>query len=133
MNDCIFCKIAQGQIPCKKIYEDDTLMAYLDINPDSNGHTLVIPKKHYKDIFDIPNDIHSKIYETSLKIMKQIEEKLNCDGFSLVQNNGSIQEVKHFHLHIKPYYKNQQLTSIVKDKSKLEDINVIYEKLKNID
>ena len=104
--DCIFCKIVNGDIPSMKIYEDDIVMAYLDISPDSDGHTLVIPKKHYQDIFDIPNDILNHIFDTAKKLMKDLEKKLNCDGFSLMQNNGLIQEVKHFHLHIKPCYKD---------------------------
>ena len=104
MKDCIFCKIISGEIPCMKIYEDDLVLAYLDIAPDSDGHTLIISKKHYKDIFDIPSETLLHIYDVSKVLMKKLEEKLGCDGFSLLQNNGSVQEVKHYHLHIKPYY-----------------------------
>lgn len=108
MNNCIFCKIINGEIPSYKIYEDETVMAFLDISPDSNGHTLIIPKKHYKDIDDIDNQVLSHILEIAKKIKLKLEKKLNIDGLTLIQNNGDIQEVKHFHLHLKPYYKNKQ-------------------------
>lgn len=104
MNDCLFCKIINKEIPCYKVFEDDEVLAFLDINPESNGHTLIIPKKHYKDLFDIDDSTLSHIMETSKQIMNTLKEKLNCDGFTLMQNNGEVQEVKHFHLHVKPYY-----------------------------
>lgn len=130
MKDCIFCKIISGDIPCMKVYEDDIVLAYLDINPDSDGHTLIIPKEHYKDINDIPDKTLLHIYKTSKKIMKILEEKLGCDGFSLLQNNGSIQEVKHYHLHVKPYYKNKKQNELIKHKELIKDPKEIYEIVK---
>lgn len=103
--DCIFCKIVNGEIPSKKIYEDDIVIAFLDINPDSLGHTLIIPKKHYLDLDDIDDETLMHIMHVAKKLKKKIEEKLACDGLTLIQNNGDIQEVKHFHLHLKPFYK----------------------------
>ena len=128
--DCIFGKIVEGKIPSLKIYEDDVILAFLDINPDSNGHTLIIPKKHYKDINDIDEKTLCHIYSKAKDIMKLLEEKLNADGFSLLQNNGSVQEVKHYHLHIKPYYSNKPSIKLVKDSSLIEDANEIYKKIK---
>ena len=130
MKDCIFCKIINGDIPCMKVYEDDVCLAYLDINPDSDGHTLIIPKKHYKDIYDIPNDTLSHIYNKSKKIMDMLKEKLGCDGFTLLQNNGSIQEVKHYHLHIKPYYNDKKSIELIKNKDLIKDPKDIYEIIK---
>ena len=130
MRDCIFCKIINGDIPCMKVYEDDVCLAYLDINPDSDGHTLIIPKKHYKDIYDIPNDTLSHIYDISKKIMDMLKEKLGCDGFTLLQNNGSIQEVKHYHLHIKPYYNDKKSIELIKNKDLIKDPKDIYEIIK---
>ncbi len=130
MKDCIFCKIVNGDIPCMKVYEDDICLAYLDINPDSDGHTLIIPKKHYKDIYDIPSDTLSHIYEVSKDIMKLLEEKLGCNGFSLLQNNGDIQEVKHYHLHIKPYYNEKKSMELIKHKELIKDPKEIYEMIK---
>lgn len=124
--DCIFCKIVDGNIPSMKVYEDDLVLAYLDINPDSDGHTLIIPKKHYKDINDIPSDLHAHIYNTSKMIMKKLEDKLGCTGFSLLQNNGSIQEVKHYHLHIKPYYDNKKSNELIKYPENIKDPKEIY-------
>lgn len=109
MNDCLFCKIIKGEIPCFKVYEDEVVLAFLDINPKSNGHTLIVPKKHFKDIYDIDASTLSHIMETAKKIMNLLSEKLNPDGFTLAQNNGEVQEVKHFHLHVMPYYKESTI------------------------
>ena len=118
--DCLFCKIINKEIPSYKIYEDDVVYAFLDINPDSVGHTLIIPKKHYLDLDDIDIDTLKHIMEIAKLLKKRIEKKLNCDGLTLIQNSGDVQEVKHFHLHLKPFYKNK------KDKT-LEEV---YELLK---
>ena len=118
--DCLFCKIINKEIPSYKIYEDEIVYAFLDINPDSVGHTLIVPKKHYLDLDDIDINTLKHIMEIAKLLKKRIEEKLNCDGLTLIQNNGEIQEVKHFHLHLKPFYINK------KDKT-LEEV---YELLK---
>lgn len=118
--DCIFCKIVNGDIPSYTIYEDDCVKCFLDINPESNGHTLIIPKKHYKDLFDISNDTLIHIIEVVKNLEKLYKEKLNIDGITLIQNNGDAQEVKHFHLHLKPYYNSNNLL----------DVKEIFEKLK---
>lgn len=110
--DCIFCKIVNGEIPCYKVYEDDVVMAYLDINPISVGHTLIIPKKHTLDLSSIDNETLIHIFECARKLRKRMENKLNIDGLTLIQNNGDVQEVKHFHMHLKPYYKNEINLSI---------------------
>ena len=128
--DCIFCKIIKGDIPCMKVYEDDLVLAFLDVNPDSDGHTLIIPKNHYKDINDIPNDLLAHIYNVSKDIMKTLEDKLNCEGFSLLQNNGIVQEVKHYHLHIKPYYNNKKSIEMIKYEKEIREPKEIYEILK---
>ena len=121
--DCIFCKIINGDIPSYTIYEDDIVKCFLDINPDSNGHTLIIPKKHIKDLNDMDNTTFSHILEIAKKIKKLLEDKLNIDGLTLIQNNGAVQEVKHFHLHLKPYYLNN------KAKINIEEVfNLLTEK-----
>lgn len=106
--NCLFCKIINKEIPSYKIYEDDIVYAFLDINPDSVGHTLIVPKKHYLDLDDIDIEILKHIMKIAKMLKKRIEEKLNCDGLTLIQNSGDIQEVKHFHLHLKPFYKNKK-------------------------
>ena len=100
----IFCKIIKGEIPSKKIYEDEIVLAIMDVNPRSNGHTLIIPKKHYQDLLDIDIETLNHIMKVAKEISNKLIEKLNCNGITLEQNNGISQEVKHFHLHIIPKY-----------------------------
>lgn len=121
--DCIFCKIINNEIPSYKLYEDESVLAFLDINPESNGHTLVIPKKHYVDVTDIDNETLSHIIDIARKLMDELTEKLGCSGFTLIQNNGVVEEVKHFHLHIKPAYTNEENLII-------ENVEDIYNRLK---
>lgn len=128
--DCIFCKIVNGEIPSYKIYEDDNVLAFLDINPDCDGHTLIIPKKHYTDLDDIDMDTLNCINSSAKKIKKILERKLGCVGITLLQNNGEIQEVKHYHLHIKPYYKNKKTIEITKHLEDIKSIDEIYNILK---
>lgn len=111
MENCIFCKIINGEIPCKKWYEDDKVIAFLDIEPESNGHTLLIPKNHVKDIYEMDDDAISHLMITSKKLAMVLQEKLNAKGIKFVQNNGVFQDVKHYHLHIIPS-KDGALTDI---------------------
>jgi len=105
--NCIFCKIIKGEIPSYTLYEDDIVKVFLDVNPNSEGHTLIIPKEHYTDIEDIPLEVLNHINKISKNIYKLLKNKLKPDGLSLVQNNGSAQEVKHYHLHLIPRYINK--------------------------
>ncbi len=127
--DCLFCKIIAGEIPSYKIYENEYVLAFLDIDPDSDGHTLIIPKKHFNDIKDIDEKYLNEIFKASKIIIKLLEDKLNCSGITLLQNNGDVQEVKHFHLHVKPYYKNIENIKVSIDKDVLKDTKEIYELL----
>ena len=121
MKECIFCKIINGEIPSKKIYEDNDLIVILDVNPLSNGHMLIIPKKHYTDFTELDNDTLLKINNIAKKMKDLIYEKLNADGIKLVNNYGIEQVVKHYHLHIIPCYENI---------NELTDIESIYKILK---
>ena len=116
----IFCKIISGDIPSKCLYQDDIVMVVMDVNPSTNGHSLIIPRKHYKDIYDIDNDTLLHIFDVARDISNKITKRLGCDGVSFCQNNGIAQEVKHFHLHIIPKYK---------DNVKLENVDDIYDKI----
>ena len=107
MDNCIFCKIIKGEIPSYKVYEDDTVMAFLDVNPYSPGHTLIVPKEHTLDIDSISREVLMHVFDTAKDISTLLTEKLGCEGFTLIQNNGFVQEVKHFHLHVIPKYKNK--------------------------
>lgn len=117
----VFCKIINKEIPSYTLYEDEKVLCFLDVNPESNGHSLIVPKVHYTDINDIDNETLMHIMGCARKIKKLLEEKLNIDGLTLIQNNGDVQEVKHYHLHVKPYYNN---------KTELKDVKEIYELLK---
>lgn len=107
--DCLFCKIINGDIPSYTIYENDYVKCFLDINPVSMGHTLIIPKKHFLDINDIDSEYILKVQEASKEVVKLLNKNLKPDGVKLVQNNGNLQEVKHYHLHVIPsYIKNKR-------------------------
>ena len=111
----IFCKIIAGEIPGKKVFEDDTVMVIMDVNPVSNGHCLVIPKVHYQDLYDIDIKNLNHILSITRDVSKILMEKLSCDGITLVQNNGSVQEVKHFHLHLIPKYEGKDKVDLSVD------------------
>ena len=102
--DCIFCKILNGEIPSKKIYEDDKVIAILDVNPVVDGHTLIIPKKHVEDYTKLDKDLLIHIYDVANKLTKDIMNKLNSKGMTFTVNYGDSQLVKHFHLHLLPDY-----------------------------
>ena len=121
MDNCVFCKIIKGEIPSYTIYEDDIVKVFLDINPSVIGHMLIIPKEHYTDIDDIDIDTLTHIMKTAKKMHSLLKEKLNIDGLCMAQNNGSIQEVKHYHLHIKPHYSESPSLTIEEVYKKLVD------------
>ena len=102
--DCIFCKIVNGEIPSKKIYEDDYVIAILDLNPAVDGHTLIIPKKHVVDMMDIDEETLMHVYDTAKKLTPILMNKLNKTAMSLRVNYGDSQEIKHFHMHLLPNY-----------------------------
>ena len=104
--DCIFCKIIKGEIPSYKVYEDDKVLAFLDINPYSPGHTLIIPKEHTLDISTIHSDTLNHIMDVAKDIAINVTDKLDAPGYTFIQNNGFVQEVKHFHLHMIPKYRD---------------------------
>ncbi len=108
MDNCIFCKIASGEIPSNTIYEDDSFRVILDNGPATKGHALVLPKEHYANLFEIPEDVLAGAANVAKTVAGTMKEKLSYDGLNLVQNNGEAagQTVMHFHLHIIPRYKN---------------------------
>jgi histidine triad (HIT) family protein len=104
MEDCIFCKIVEGEIPCFKVYEDDKVLAFEDINPIAKGHTLIIPKKHSESLWEIPSGDLTAIHLASQKIIHAIKDVLNPTGVVVLQLNGRgvNQVVMHYHLHLMP-------------------------------
>ena len=110
-NDCIFCAIAEGEIPSFKIYEDDEVLAYLDINPFTKGHTLVIPKVHREGLLDADDELLAAIMPKVKAVAAHLKAALPCDGFNILQNNGEAagQTVRHIHFHIIPRYAGDPL------------------------
>ncbi len=105
---CIFCKIANGEIPSKSIYEDEEFRVILDLGPATKGHALILPKNHYADLFELPEEIAEKVMVLAKKLGSRMVDKLHADGLNLVQNNGETagQTVFHFHMHLIPRYKD---------------------------
>ena len=118
-KDCLFCKIIKKEIPSYKIYEDDVVIAFLDIHPRSNGHTLIIPKKHFDDFTKLDSEVLLHINMVAKNIVTLLEERLHATGFCINTNYLDTQEIKHYHLHIVP-----------SSKDKLKDVEEIYNILK---
>ena len=107
-DDCIFCKIANGEIPSATLYEDEEFRVILDLGPASKGHTLILPKEHYKDLCELDDAVAAKVLPLAGKMGRAMKKALHFDGFNLVQNNGEAagQTVMHFHMHMIPSYAN---------------------------
>lgn len=105
---CIFCKIANGEIPSKSIYEDEEFRVILDLGPAAKGHALILPKNHYANLFELPEETAKKAMVLAKKLGSHMMDKLHADGFNLVQNNGETagQTVFHFHMHLIPRYED---------------------------
>ena len=110
-DDCIFCKLANGVFPTNSIYEDENFNVILDAGPATKGHALILPKEHYANLFELPDETASKVMVLAKKMATHMKEKLNCDGFNLVQNNGPCagQTVFHFHIHLIPRTTNDNV------------------------
>jgi len=110
-NDCVFCAIAAGEIPSFKVYEDELVLAYLDINPFTKGHTLVIPKAHSQGLLDTDEATLAAVIARVKKVAAHLKAALPCDGFNILQNNGEAagQTVKHLHFHIVPRYGSEPI------------------------
>jgi histidine triad (HIT) family protein len=131
MNDCVFCKIIKGEIPSTDIYEDEVVKVFLNINPASRGHLLVIPKEHFENVLDCPDEILSHIIKISKKIAKLAKEKLGADAINIANNSGKEagQEVFHLHFHVVPRYKGDGMKLDFINK---KDLNDDLEDIKNI-
>ncbi|MBQ7954728.1 MAG: HIT family protein [Lachnospiraceae bacterium] len=107
-DNCIFCKIANGDIPSKTIYEDEMFKVILDLGPATKGHALILPKEHADNLYELPEETAGAAMKLAKKLSVQMKDKLGADGFNLVQNNGEVagQTVMHFHLHLIPRYQN---------------------------
>ena len=105
-DDCIFCRLANGDIPTNALYEDDIVKAIFDLSPASMGHIIILTKEHFNDLYSIDEETAAHVFKVATKLAKAIKESLNCDGMNILQNNEEIagQTVFHFHMHIIPRY-----------------------------
>ena len=111
-SNCIFCKIAAGDIPSATVYEDDDFRVILDIEPASKGHALILPKEHYANLYELPDELASKVLVLAKKVITKLTDIFGCDGYNVLQNNGEVagQTVFHFHMHLIPRYKEDDVT-----------------------
>lgn len=135
MSDCIFCKIANGEIPTNAVYEDENFKVILDAAPANLGHCLVLPKGHYANLFEMPADLVGKAHMTAQKVAKAVAEATGCDGLNILQNNGEAagQTVHHYHVHIVPRKKSDDVKMEFGSfpKPTDEEMTAIKEKIKN--
>lgn len=128
--DCIFCKIINDEIPSKIIYEDDLVLVFLDINPSTNGDCLLIPKLHVETFLGIDNKLLTHLNKVAKEIYRVLKEKLDIEGLTIVNNNFLGQDIKHFHIHLTPRYKNDNLRQSF-NKEELKDLEEIHNILIN--
>ena len=132
-DSCIFCKIANGEIPSKTLYEDEKFRVILDLGPATKGHALILPKEHAADIYSIDEELAGKAFKLAKKITTRLKDVLGCDGYNIVQNNGEVagQTVFQLHMHLITRYKNDK-SGFGWKPGKLtdEDRDEILEKLK---
>jgi len=133
MPDCIFCRIISGELPSLKVYEDDYIFSFLDINPINPGHTLVIPKNHHHDMISTPDDLVSKLWLAAKKISIAVKTVTNADGINFGVNNGEAagQDVLHIHIHIIPRFKHDDFTNWPTKKFNQTEAKNIAEQIKN--
>lgn len=134
MNDCLFCKIINGEIPSSKVYEDNEIIAFLDIMPTNPGHTLVVPKKHGKDIFEIDEDLLGKLAIAVKKIAKAVMQATKATSFNLILNNGATagQVIPHFHFHIVPRHEKDGYHHWKGKEYAEGEMRAMAEKIKNL-
>jgi histidine triad (HIT) family protein len=121
--DCIFCKILDGEIPSYKVYEDDHVLAFLDITQGTKGHTLVIPKTHARNIFDVDEETITNVFRVVPKLANALKDAFNPIGLNIVNNNDEpLQSVFHFHVHLIPRYENDGMKlSTINNYGKITD------------
>ena len=115
-DNCIFCKIANGTIPSRTLHEDEDFRVILDLNPATKGHALILPKEHFKNLYEIDDSTASKALVLARDMAVNMTEKVGCDGFNIIQNNNEVagQTVFHFHIHLIPRYNDDGQTLVMK-------------------
>ncbi len=123
MDDCVFCKIISGKIPSLKFYEDDKCIAILDINPANKGHSLIISKEHFSNIYDIDDEVLSDMILVAKRVAKAVKENFECDGVNIIMNNEKAagQIIPHAHIHVIPRFENDEVVITYKKKELNKD------------
>lgn len=131
MKDCLFCKIVKGEVSCSKVYEDENVLAFMDLYPINKGHVLVIPKKHTENIFDIEEKELDKVMRVVRKLSSAVKKSVNAGGISICQSNGkdAEQEIMHIHFHIIPRFGEDHLASWGHKKYKKEEMEEYKSKI----
>ena len=129
--DCLFCKIINGEIPSDIVYEDDLVKVFLDIRPTTNGDSLVVPKKHFKDFRELDNETLIHMYDVIKKLYPIYQERLHCEGLTICHNTDFGQEIKHFHIHFIPRFKDDDVR-FISNKDIILEPKELTEKLKDI-
>lgn len=129
---CIFCDIAAGKIPSHKLYEDDTVIAFFDVNPTSYGHCLVVPKEHTDTFLDCPPQLRDHVFEVAQQLANKLEERLHCDGINVLSNihEAAGQSVHHFHVHLIPRYVNDDHVTLAFGEIPPVDFDELEKKMK---
>lgn len=133
-ENCIFCKILNGDIPSRTIFEDEDFQVIMDVEPATKGHCLILPKNHYANLFEMPDEVAAKVLPIAKKVATHLKETLQCDGINLVQNNGEAagQTVHHFHMHVIPRYEGGNAKDVTWSHSEFraEELDAIYKQIK---
>lgn len=126
MEDCVFCKIVRGEIPCYKVYEDDEVLAFLDISQTTKGHTLVIPKEHFQNILFCPKDLLSKVMNVAQHIAQAQVASLGASGVNILINTNKVagQTVMHFHVHVIPRYSGEDCLKLEFLSNKIDHLSL---------
>lgn len=131
--DCVFCKIAAGEIPAHKVYEDNEVVAFLDIAHFTKGHTVIIPKSHHADLLDTPDELIAKINVLAKDLASNYKPTLRADGFNVNNNCGEVagQEVMHYHVHLIPRYRGEKFSIEAKNRAEDIDLEEVAAELRN--
>lgn len=131
-DDCIFCKLANGEIPTNSIYEDDNFNVIMDASPASKGHCIILPKTHAANLYELPEEYAREIFVVAKKCAKVLKETLHCDGLNVLQNNGEVagQTVFHLHVHLIPRYKDDKVKIKWAPHEEADDIAALAEQIR---
>ena len=133
MDECVFCKIINREIPANIVYENDMVLAFLDINPINRGHTLIVPKEHHRDVYDITEDCLKEVVVVAKKISSAIKRGLRAEGVNILHASGETaqQSVFHFHLHLVPRWRDDGLNTWPRSEYKEEDLEIVAKEIRS--